>query len=138
MMLAMVNITLQKKLTTKALSSKGDTLITHGPAKYGGEDEKFSPPDLLLASLGSCILTVMGIYAAQLGVDLEGASVACSGQMQTNPRRFSQIDVEVRLPSNHPDSVKKTLERAALNCPVHQSLHPDISQNMRFIWGHNL
>jgi uncharacterized OsmC-like protein len=54
--------------------------------------------------------------------------------MGSNPRRIIEIKVDVHFPNTFNAKLKLILERAALSCPVAQSLHPDINQNITFHW----
>lgn len=133
-----VQVVLKEKLTSFCTSPEGDVVEIHGPKAYGGLSEKFGPTDLLSASLGSCILTLMGIYSGQLGVDLEEAKIILKKEMAQNPLRISRIEITVYIPNVFDEKITTQLENAARHCPVHQSLHPDIEQVMIFKWGEKL
>ena len=114
----------------------GNTLITDAPVDNHGKGEAFSPTDLAATSLGTCMVTVMGIYAERHGIDLRGTTVHVEKEMiQTPVRRIGRLAAEIRvpLPADHPQ--REALERAALTCPVHQSLHPDVEKPVTFVWG---
>ena len=114
----------------------GNTLITDAPVDNHGKGEAFSPTDLAATSLGTCMVTVMGIYAERHGIDLRGTKVHVEKEMiQTPVRRIGRLAAEIRvpLPADHPQ--REALERAALTCPVHQSLHPDVEKPVTFVWG---
>jgi hypothetical protein len=49
----------------------GNKLITDAPLDNNGKGEFFSPTDLLATSLGSCMLTIMGISAPAYGYNLD-------------------------------------------------------------------
>jgi putative redox protein len=53
----------------------GAEIVTDAPPDNQGKGEAFSPTDLLAASLGSCILTILGIYARRKDIDLRGSHV---------------------------------------------------------------
>ncbi len=98
--------------------------------------EAFSPTDLLALSLGSCVLTIMGIAAQSSGVNLEGAEALVEKEMsKTPPRRISRIKVHVSCPETPDEAIRLKLEKAGLSCPVHHSLHPEIEQEITFSWG---
>ena len=131
-----VEVLMEEALTTVCRSSKGDEVITHGPKAYGGKEEKFSPLELLSATLGSCILTMMGVYANQLGADLSGAKVKIKKELTSAlPKKVVRFDVVVTVPRSFDEKVTKQIEDGARHCPVHLSLHPDIEQTITFNWG---
>ncbi|MDX8430610.1 MAG: OsmC family protein [Candidatus Algichlamydia australiensis] len=130
-----VEVELKEKLTCICRSEEGDLIETHGPKAYGGIGEKFNPTDLLAASLGSCILTIMGVYAGQLGVSIEGAKLKLIKEMQDAPRRVKKVVIEIDCPQEFEPKITDQLEKAARHCPVHLSLHPDIEQEITFKWG---
>jgi len=124
-------------LRTVAKHLKSETVIeTDAPTDNQGKGERFSPTDLLATSLGSCMLTIMGIKARDMNISLDGTEVSIKKFMKAEPRRVSGIDVRFNFPSSLAlDGKQKTiLERAALTCPVAQSIHPDIEVNVDFGW----
>lgn len=110
----------------------GHSIRTDAPADNHGRAELFSPTDLVVAALGNCMLTVMGIYAAGK-IDITGATVKAQKQMTTSPpRRIAQIIVDIHLPARLTPEERKKLERVALACPVHHSLHPETEMPVTF------
>ena len=59
----------------------GATLETDAPVDNQGKGESFSPTDLVGTALGSCMATIMGIYAQQKGIPLEGMRIEVSKEM---------------------------------------------------------
>ncbi len=113
----------------------GSEIQTDAPVDNHGKGEAFSPTDLVGAALGSCMATIMGMAAEKSGIDCKGTRITVAKTMSSDlPRRISQIDIEIHvpLPADHPK--RAFLEKAALNCPVHHSLHPEIKQNIQFHW----
>jgi putative redox protein len=111
-------------------------LITDAPVDNHGKGESFSPTDLVATALGTCMATVMGIYAEAHAIDLRGMTVTVGKEMTTVPvRRIARLacEIVVPLPATHPR--REALERAALTCPVHQSLHPDVQKDVKFVWA---
>jgi len=114
----------------------GAQIVTDAPPDNQGKGEAFSPTDLLAASLGSCIMTVMGIYARRKEIDLRGSSVQVTKEMVTGPmRRVSRLTVIVDLPEHIEAGQRVALENAAHTCPVERSLHPDIKVDLQFRYG---
>jgi len=101
----------------------GAKVLTDAPVDNHGKGEAFSPA------------TIMGICAQQHGVNLEGVKVGVDKTMSTDsPRRIVKIEVTFTIPLPPDFPKRKTLENAALACPVHHSLHPSIEQIVRFDW----
>ena len=124
-------------LRTAAKHLQSETTIeTDAPVDNQGKGERFSPTDLLATSLGSCMLTIMGIKARDMEIDLAGTEVSIKKIMKAEPRRVGGIDVSFKFPLqlNLTEKEKKILENAALTCPVAKSIHPDIEMNVEFGW----
>ncbi len=103
-------------------------VITDAPIDNHGKGEAFSPTDLTCTSLASCMLTIIGIWAEEENLPLNGTQVAVTKHMLDHPRRIGAIDLLMTLPQNHNlDEKQQTiLRRKAETCPVAKSLHPDI------------
>jgi len=113
--------------------ASGNMITTDAPVDNQGKGEAFSPTDLLAASLGSCMLTLVGIAANKNNFDIDGTKVEITKIMASNPRRVSAIEVTLDFPEKvYSDREKKIIENAALTCPVALSIHPDIEQKVTF------
>lgn len=110
---------------------------TDAPTDNQGKGERFSPTDLLATSLGACALTIMGIKARELGVDLGGTKIDVEKIMKAEPRRVGGINLTFYFPETAAadDKQRIILERCAHTCPVFYSLHPDIEINIQFNWA---
>jgi len=113
----------------------GNTYITDAPTDNSGKGEAFSPTDTVATGLANCMLTVMGIKANTLGVDLTASTASVTKTMAANPRRISKIEVSISLPAKISEKNQKILENTGNTCPVHYSLHPDIQKVITFNWG---
>jgi len=112
----------------------GATLQTDAPVDNQGKGEAFSPTDLVGAAMGSCMATIMGIYARQKGISLEGMRIQVTKEMtQSPPRKIARLATEIWMPPGLAPS--PALEQAALTCPVHHSLHPDVDKPVQFHWS---
>ncbi|WP_417871627.1 OsmC family protein [Winogradskyella sp.] len=112
----------------------GSTFITDAPTDNNGKGEAFSPTDTVATGLASCMLTVMGIKARDMDVDMSGTTAEVTKTMASNPRRISKIEVVLNFPFQADSKTKKILEHTANTCPVHYSLHPDIEKDITFNW----
>ncbi|MFO8000988.1 MAG: OsmC family protein [Marinilabilia sp.] len=114
----------------------GTHLITDAPVDNRGKGQSFSPTDLLAASLGSCIMTIMGIKAMDKGIDIEGTEVNVTKIMAEDPRRVAEVVVEFFFPDKgYTDGEKELLESLAGVSPVPLSLSSELKQTVRFHWA---
>ncbi|WP_136468875.1 OsmC family protein [Flagellimonas onchidii] len=128
-------VTYTGELRTKCLHLRsGDEFITDAPVDNNGLGQAFSPTDTVATGLASCMMTMMGIKARDLEVDLSGSTAEVTKHMAANPRRIAKIEVRMELPSSISEKHRKILENTANTCPVHYSLHPDIEKEIEFYW----
>ena len=120
--------------TTATHLASQNHFITDAPIDNHGKGEAFSPTDTVATALASCLLTIMGIKARDLKLDLTGTTASVVKVMGSNPRRIIEIKIDVRFQKSFESKTKTLLEKAALTCPVSNSLHPDLIQNISFIW----
>lgn len=113
----------------------GDIILTDAPIDNQGKGEAFSPTDMTCTSLGSCILTIMGIAARNHHIDMDGARAEIHKTMASDPRRIKEIKIHIMMPPNNfTHRERNILEKAAHHCPVALSLHPETSEIIEFTW----
>ena len=122
-------------LRTSAIHiASAKNIITDAPIDNQGKGEAFSPTDTVATALASCLLTIMGIKARDLNIDIKNTTAEVCKVTESNPRRISEIQITVNFTKSYDQRIKKILEKAALACPVSNSLHPDLKQNILFNW----
>ena len=113
----------------------GSTLITDAPVDNNGKGEAFSPTDTVATALGSCMMTIMGIRSEKYGWDIRGTKAEIVKDMASGPRRINAVHIKMHVADRGlNDEAKSILDDAALNCPVAKSIHPDIVQDVEFIY----
>lgn len=114
----------------------GTVVETDAPVDNKGKGERFSPTDLVATTLGSCMLTIMGIASNTHGMDITGTEVEITKIMTTAPRKIGEIIVKLHMKgqANYSPKEKAILENAALTCPVFLTLHEDVKKTVDFIW----
>ncbi len=128
-------VTYNGELRTSCVHVKsGDSFVTDAPTDNNGLGKAFSPTDTVATGLASCMLTMMGIKARGLDVDLSNSTADVTKHMASAPRRISKIEVVLTLPSDVSEKDRKILVHTANTCPVHYSLHPDIEKEISFYW----
>src|SRR5579862_5218862 len=132
-----IQIAWQGKLRCSAKHvDSGTTLLTDAPKDNMGNGESFSPTDLVATALGTCMITTMGILAQRMEIDLSGATVVVTKEMTSVPtRRIHRLAVTFNIPLSLSSEQKQRLENAAMACPVHKSMHPDVQMPVSFNWG---
>ncbi|WP_461789608.1 OsmC family protein [Pedobacter sp.] len=134
--MATSKVTYQGELRTVSVHlASGDKIITDAPIDNQGKGEAFSPTDLLATSLGNCMLTIVGIAAKSHDFSIDGATAEITKVMAQDPRRVSEIHVKLKFPEfNYSEKQRAIIERSAKTCPVSYSLHPDIKQELTFLY----
>ena len=126
-------VTYQGHLRTTAIHLQSNNeIITDAPIDNQGKGEAFSPTDLLATSLASCMLTIIGIKAADMDIDITGTIAEVTKVMAADPRRVSEVHIVMTFMQTLDDRTQKIFYNTALGCPVAQSIHPDITQNLTF------
>lgn len=115
----------------------GFEIQTDAPTDNQGKGERFSPSDLVATALGSCMMTIMGIKARDMNIDLTSTQIDIEKIMKTDPRRIGGINLTFHFPQDLvlDEKSRTILERAAHTCPVAYSIHPDIEVNTKFNWS---
>lgn len=122
--------------TTCTHLKSGSNFETDAPVDNNGKGERFSPTDLMATSLGTCMITVMGIKARSMGFDLDDVKIDVEKIMKADPRRVGGINLFFHIPDNLKDiddKSKQILKNTGETCPVIKSIHPDIE--VKIDWG---
>jgi putative redox protein len=113
----------------------GTELLTDAPVDNHGRGESFSPTDLVATGLGTCIVTIMGIYADKHGLDLGDTTVSVDKEMDGPPRHISRLTVDVDVPRSFDEKTETALRTAARGCPVAKSLGADTTIDLTVSFG---
>jgi putative redox protein len=130
--------TYQGELNCYLIHGPSDQQIeTDAPKDNHGRGQAFSPTDLTTASFAACMVTTMAIAARTvLGFDIPGVKWEVTKEMSADaPRRIVRITTQIVLPIPKSKDPTGVLEKAALDCPVHHSLHPSIERPVTFTWA---
>ena len=129
-----INIAYEGGLHTQAVHGpSGQSLSTDAPKDNQGRGESFSPSDLLATSLGTCMLTMMGMEAKKLNIPLEGTNVRVEKHMVNDPKRkIGKLVLDFHLPKGLNPEQKNALEESIKGCPVCRSIDPKINLRISF------
>ncbi|MEO5945137.1 MAG: OsmC family protein [Ferruginibacter sp.] len=113
----------------------GTVLETDAPTDNRGKGERFSPTDTVCVALATCMITTIGIRAADMKVDLSNTKLEVTKHMQSEPRRIKKIEVTLNFPPLGLDEKDQVLfEKIGNACPVLKSLHPDVEVVAKYNW----
>lgn len=105
-------------------SQIGDHTITIDvPAPMGGKDRGPTPPEVFIASLGSCIGAFVAQYCEKSGIDDSGMSVDMNFEKASDPTRLVNIKAIVKLPNGECGKRLKAVQAVAEHCPVHATIN---------------
>lgn len=112
----------------------GTEILSDAPIDNNGKGEAFSPTDTVANALASCMMTIMGIKARDLGIDLKGTTAEVVKIMNAEPRRIGAVEIVFQMQGTDDQKSKTILERVAITCPVYLSLHPEVEKRITFDW----
>ena len=112
----------------------GVEILSDAPVDNNGKGEAFSPTDTVANALATCMMTIMGIKARDLDIDLKGSTAEVIKIMNAEPRRIAAIEVAFEMYGTALVKNRTILERAAMTCPVFLSLHPEVEKRIVFNW----
>ncbi len=108
-------------------------LVTDAPTDNHGRGESFSPTDLVVTALSTCMITTAGIAAQRDRVSLDGTKVYAEKHMTAElPRRIARIVVRLNVSPGVPNDYRPKFETICRTCPVALSVHPDIHIDLKF------
>jgi putative redox protein len=114
----------------------GTIIETDAPTDNRGKGERFSPTDTVCVALATCIITTMGIKAADMNIDLTGTKIDVTKHMLSEPRRIGKIEITLHMQApGLSEKDQLLLQRVGETCPVAKSLHPDLNVVSKFIWN---
>lgn len=107
------------------IKARQHTIVSDQPPENGGFDEGMTPPELFLASLGSCAAYYAAEFLRQKGLATEGTRVRVTADKLPNPARIDNIHIEVELPMACEERERAGVDRAVHRCLIHNTLeHP--------------
>ena len=122
-------------LRTKSIHvQSGSEIISDAPLDNNGKGEAFSPTDTVANALASCMMTIMGIKARDMEVNLIDSTAEVTKIMNAEPRRIGAIEIVFEMNGVADEKNRTILERAAMTCPVLFSLNPEIEKRVTFNW----
>jgi putative redox protein len=105
------------------IKTRNHSIVSDQPVPSGGFDEGFTPPELLLASLGSCAGYYAAEYLRKHKLATEGTRVRVTAERVKDPlARINNFVIEVDAPVDLTAEQLKGVEEAVEHCLVHNTL----------------
>lgn len=105
------------------IKTRGHSIVSDQPVSSGGYDEGMTPPELLLASLGSCAGYYAAEYLRKNKLASEGTRVRVTCEKVSKPvARMTDFVIEVNAPVELSEGQLKGMESAVEHCLVHNTL----------------
>jgi uncharacterized OsmC-like protein len=92
------------------------------PPDMGGSDRGPTPPEVFVASLGSCVAALVANYCNKAKLNTDGLVVDVVYEKAPDPTRLVNLRVKVDLPNADISGRERAIERVADHCPVHQTI----------------
>jgi uncharacterized OsmC-like protein len=88
----------------------------------GGKDRGPTPPELFIASLGSCVGAFVAQYCERAGIDTGEMTVDIAFNKAEGPTRLTDLKVIITLPHGDCSGREAPILRVAEHCPVHETI----------------
>lgn len=117
------------------IKARKHEIICDQPPDNGGFDEGMTPPELLLASLGSCAAFYAAAYLKKHKLADQGTRVKVTAEKVKPPARLDNFKIELELPVDLDERHRKGVEDAVHHCLIHNTLlnPPKIELEMRVV-----
>jgi putative redox protein len=104
------------------VAARKHSLVCDQPAENGGNDEGMTPPELLLASLGTCAAFYASAYLRKKGLPREGVEVRVTAEKAGPPARLDNFKIEVKIPLALSEEQRAGVDVAVNHCLIHNTL----------------
>jgi uncharacterized OsmC-like protein len=104
------------------IKTRGHVVVSDQPAENGGFDEGMTPPEFLLAALGSCAAYYAVEYLKARQLADEGTKVRITAEKAKNPSRLDNFQLRVEVPAHLTAEQQEGIQRAIQKCIVHNTL----------------
>jgi uncharacterized OsmC-like protein len=105
-----------------AIQSRSHTILCDQPLENGGEDSGMTPPELLLASLGSCAAFYAVQYLKTRNLAENGVEVSVTAEKLKSPARLGNFQIHVACPVSLTEEQTEGLMRSVHHCLIHNTL----------------
>ena len=105
-----------------SIQARSHTIVCDQPSENGGEDSGMTPPELLLASLGSCAAFYAAQYLKTRNLADRGVEVSVTAEKLKAPARLGIFQIRVACPVSLTEEQTEGLMRSVHHCLIHNTL----------------
>jgi putative redox protein len=102
--------------------ARGHRIVTDQPVEANGGDAGMTPPELMLASLGTCAGHYAADYLRARSLPLDGLTVRVTADKALRPARLENFRIEVNMPGLEDARHQEGILRAVKHCLIHNTL----------------
>jgi len=107
------------------ITARKHKIVSDQPLENGGDDEGMTPPELLLASLGSCAAYYAVDYLKRNNLPKDAVNVRVTAEKVKGPFRLGNFKIEVDVAQDLKPEQLKGVDEAVHRCLIHNTLlHP--------------
>ena len=104
------------------IQARSHKIVSDQPSENGGADSGMTPPELLLASLGSCAAFYAAEYLRTRNLAQSGVEVSVTAEKLLKPARLGEFHVMVTSPVSLTAEQTESMMRCVHSCLVHNTL----------------
>ena len=112
----------QLKNVKFAIHARNHTVVCDQPIENAGSDEGMTPPELMLASLGSCAAFYAVQYLKTRNLAASEVEVTVNAEKLKAPARLGHFQIEVHCPVDLTEEQQAGLVRSVHCCLIHNTL----------------
>ncbi len=105
-----------------SIQARTHSILSDQPGENGGNDTGMTPPELLLASLGSCAAFYAVQYLRTRHLAENGVGVSVTAEKLTQPGRVGNFRIHVACPVPLTQEQHDGLMRSVHHCTIHNTL----------------
>ncbi len=105
-----------------SIQARSHTIVCDQPTENGGEDTGMTPPELLLASLSSCVAFYAAQYLRTRNLAETGVEVSVTADKLLQPARLGNFRIQVFCPVELTDDQTTGLMRSVHQCLIHNTM----------------
>jgi uncharacterized OsmC-like protein len=116
-----------------SIETRAHTIVCDQPLDNGGTDQGMTPPELMLASLGSCAAFYAAQYLKSRGLADAGVEVNVTAEKLKTPARLGNFRIDVTCPVALTAEQDQAMLNSVRHCLIHNTLltPPEIEINLQ-------